>query len=145
MSVIAVLGRAGPVAAAKLRRPAASGCFQVDNDSELNASVSVAAPAFVGLHGLLALQEVEAEARPDRAARRRAGAMLAELSAMQRALLGGDASGLSAAIDGLSGLARDGTAALDPRLNAVLRAITMRAEIETARHATFPQHPAATR
>jgi len=145
MSVVAVLSRAGPFAAARLRPPAASGCFQVDDDSELNASVSVAAPAFVGLHGLLALQEAEAEARPDRAARRRAGAMLAQLSAMQRALLGGDASGLSAAIDNLSGLARDGAAALDPRLNAVMRAIMMRAEIETARHSASPQHPAAAR
>lgn len=146
MSRIAALGQTGSTAVARLRRPAATGRFQVDDGAEAHASVLTpsAAPAPVGLLGLLALQEAEADAVQDGAARRRAGAMLTELSAMQRALLRGDAHGLSAAIACLSGLAGKGAAALDPRLAGVMRAITMRAAIEAERHAVQQQRPAAT-
>jgi hypothetical protein len=145
MSMIAALGQLGPTTVTRLRRSAAFGRFQVDDASEWDASVlgSSAAPALVGLDSLLALQEAEADAVSDRATRRHAGAMLAELSAMQRALLQGDGAGLSVAVDCLSGLARQGRAALDPGLAAVMRAITLRAAIEAARHAAQQQHPAA--
>jgi hypothetical protein len=144
MSMIAALGQPGPATVTRPRRSAAFGRFQIDDPSESDASIfgSSAAPALVGLHGLLALQEAEADAVSDRATRRHAGAMLAELSAMQRALLQGNAAGLSVAVDCLSGLARQGRAALDPGLAAVMHAITLRAAIEAARHAA-QQHPAA--
>ena len=145
MSMIAALGRSGPTTVTRPRRSAASGRFQVDDTSELGASAlgSPATPALVGLEGLLALQEAEGDAVSDRTTRRHAGAMLAELSAMQRALLQGDAAGLTAAAACLSGLAHQGAAALDPRLAAVMRAITLRAAIEAGRYAAREQHPAA--
>jgi hypothetical protein len=86
------------------------------------------------LHNLLALQEAEADEVQDRAARRHAGSMLAELSILQRALLRADVTGMAASLTHLSSLARDGGVAHDPRLAAVVRAVAMRAAVEAARH-----------
>ncbi len=145
MSIVAALGKSAS-AVVRPRRPAGPGCFHVADDADLHAfaTASAAAPAPVGLHTLLVLQEAEADAVQDRAARRHAGSMLTELSAVQHALLRGNAPGISAALRRLSDLTRGSPAALDPRLAAVVRAIAMRAAVEAARHTPQPPYPAAT-
>lgn len=135
MSIIAALAQSTPTAM-RTRRLAGPGRFQIEGDAAPDASAAVAAPAPVGLHALLALQEAEANDVQDRAARRHAESMLAELSAMQRTLLQADAAGMATSLTRLSGLARDGAVALDPHLAAIVQAIAMRAAIEAARHAT---------
>lgn len=132
MSVVAALGQPA-LAALRSRRAAGPGGFRLLDEADAQAPAAAAGPAPVGLHGLLALQEAEADAVQDRAARRHAGAMLDDLSSMQRALLGGDPDATSAALGRLADAARRGPAAADPRLSAVVRAIAMRAEIESAR------------
>ncbi len=134
MSIVAALGQ--PAAAARRRRTAGPGGFRLLDDADLQtaAPAAAAAPAPVGLHTLLALQEAEADAVQDRAARRHAGSMLHELSAVQRALLQGDPAATSAALARLADAARHGPAALDPRLAGVVQVIAMRAAIEAARH-----------
>lgn len=134
MSIVAALGQPAS-AALRSRRAAGSGGFRLLEEADPQAPAAAAAPAPVGLHSLLALQEAEADAVQDRAARRHVGTMLDDLSSMQRALLGGDPDGTSAALARLADAARRGFAAADPRLGAVVRAIAMRAEIESARHA----------
>ncbi|GAC1435131.1 MAG: hypothetical protein NVSMB6_32020 [Burkholderiaceae bacterium] len=132
MSIIAALAPPTPTAA-RARRLAGPGQFYID-DTAPNAPAASLAPATVSLHSLLALQEAEADDVQDRAARRHAGSMLAELALIQRALLQADAAGMAASLSRLDGLTRDGVPAHDPRLAAVVRAIAMRAAIEAARH-----------
>lgn len=134
MSIIAALAPPAPIAV-RARRPAGPGRFHIEDDADLNAPAGVSAPAPVGLDSLLALQEAEANHRQDQAARRHAGSMLAELSALQRALLQDDTAGTATSLTRLSGLARGGAVAHDPRLAAVVRAVAMRAAVEAARHA----------
>lgn len=135
------MSQGGP---ARLRRPAGprgEHRFAVADGAEPQAhAASGAAP--VSLHSLLALQEAEAEAVQDRAARRHAGFMLEELSALQRALLGG-ADGGAVAADRLAVLARRSPAAADPRLAAVVQAIAVRAAVEAARRPSQHQQHAA--
>jgi hypothetical protein len=135
MSIVAALGQPAS-AALRARGKAGPSGFRVLDDADGPASAAVSAPAPVGLHGLLALQEAEADAVQDRAAWRHAGAMLDDLSSMQRALLGSDPDATSAALGRLADAARRGPAAADPRLGAVMRAIATRAAIEAARHAS---------
>ncbi len=141
MSIVAALGQPAS-AALRPRRAAGPGGFRLLDEADTLAPAPVSEPAPVGLHGLLALQEAEADAVQDRAARRHAGAMLDDLSSMQRALLGGDPDGTRAALSRLADAARRGPAAADPRLGAVVRAIAVRAEIEAARHAPRQPSPA---
>ena len=133
MSIVAPLGQ--PAAAARLRRTTGPGSFRLldDADIQIAAPAAAAAPAPAGLQTLLALQEAEADAAQDRAARRHAGSMLHELSVVQRALLQGNPIGMSAALARLADAARHGPAAIDPRLAAVVQAIAVRAAIEAAR------------
>ncbi len=133
MSIVAALGQ--PAAATRLRRTAGPSGFRLLDDADLQTAAPAAttAPAPVGLHTLLALQEAEADAAQDRAAQRHAGSMLDELSLVQRAVLQGDPIGTSAALARLADAARHGPAAIDPRLAAVVQAIAMRAAIEAAR------------
>lgn len=134
MSIVSPLGQPAS-AALRPRGKAGPGGFRLLNEADAPASAAVGGPAPVGLHGLLALQEAEADAVQDRAARRHAGAMLDDLSSMQRALLGGDPDGTAAALSRLADAARRGPAAADPRLGAVVQAIAMRAAVEAARRA----------
>lgn len=133
MSIIAALAPPTPTAA-RARRLAGPGQFCVDDDAAPNAPATVFAPAPVSLHSLLALQEAEADDVKDRAARRHAGSMLAELALVQRALLQADAAGMAVSLSRLDGLTRGGVLAHDPRLAAVVHAIAVRAAIEAARH-----------
>ena len=134
MSIVSPLGQPAS-AALRPRGKAGPGGFRLLDEADAPTSAAVGGPAPVGLHGLLALQEAEADAVQDRAARRHAGAMLDDLSSMQRALLGGDPDGTTAALSRLADAARRGPAAADPRLGAVVQAIAMRAAVEAARRA----------
>ncbi len=79
--------------------------------------------------GLVALQAGDAAVR-DREARRRGGAALQALAALQRALLAGEADP-----EALRALAAscEGPEASDPALAATLRAVSLRARVELAR------------
>lgn len=134
MSIVAPLGQPASAALRSRRAATGPGGFRVPGGTDAQASSATAGPAPVGLHGLLAMQEAETDAAQDRAARRHAGAMLDDLSSVQRALLGNDAEGTASALGRLADAARRSPAAADPRLGAVVRAIAMRAEIESARH-----------
>ncbi len=133
MSIIAALAAPTPTAA-RARRLAGPGQFYIDDDAAPNAPAAIFAPAPVSMHSLLALQEAEADDIQDRAARRHAKSMLAELALVQRALLQVDAAGMAASLSRLDRLTRGGVLANDPRLAAVVRAIALRAAIEAARH-----------
>lgn len=89
----------------------------------------------VTLGGMLALQEMESGAVEDRAARRRGQDLLAELAALQRALLeeGGEASS-RAALQRLVGLARAVPQAASPALRQAVAAIVLRSRVELARY-----------
>lgn len=134
MSIVTALGLQAP-AATRPRRAAGPNSFRLLDDADLHAPSAASASAPVGLHSLLTLQEAEGDAVQDRAARRHAGSMLHELSSVQRALLQGDPLGTSTALARLADAARHGAAAADPRLAAVVQAITMRAAVEAARRA----------
>lgn len=139
MSFVAALGQPAS-AALRSRRAAGPGGFRLLDEADPPAPAAAAAPVPVGLHSLLAMQESEADAVQDRAAWRHAGAMLDDLSTMQRALLGGDPGRASAALARLADAT--GRATADPRLGAVVRAIAVRAAIEAARHSPRSLPPA---
>ena len=116
---------------------AGAGGFRVADAPAGSGASTAAAP--VGLSGLLAMQEAEAGFVQDREARRHGQAVMAELAALQRELLGGG----GASLDRLAALGRHSPQAADPRLAAVLRAVQMRAQIELARRGLL-RHPGDT-
>jgi len=105
--------------------------FLIPESGDAVPTGALAPPASVGLHGLLVLQEAEAGAVQDRAAERHAESLLNALGLLQRGLLGGGTA--SVALDRLATMAQAGPTACDPRLAAVVRAVTLRAAIEAAR------------
>lgn len=121
------LGIATPTAAP--RRRAARAGFAVPEQA---AGAAGEIPAAVPLEALLAVQE-EAAAGPVRAreARRRARALLAELTALQRDMLADAVSG--ARLARLRALAADLPVPADPALRAALEQAVLRARIELAR------------
>lgn len=118
-------------AQARSRRTGGFTGFLVPENGDAVPTGPIAASASVGLHGLLALQEAEAGTVQDRAARRHAESLLDTLGLLQRGLLGGGT--VTVALDRLATMAQAGPAACDPRLAAVVRAVTLRAAIEAAR------------
>ena len=122
-------------------RPARGGAggFRVADGPAAAGAPSAAAPA--GLSGLLAMQEAEAGFVRDREARRHGDAVMAELAALQRELLGGEGGG--GALTRLATLARHAPGAADPRLGAILRAVLVRAQVELARRDVL-RHPGDT-
>lgn len=128
-------GIGGPTAPPAAIRPPAPGTtpgFAVPDETRGSAAAVQRPGGLVALAGLLALQG--AEMVPDargREARRRGRAVLAALSSLQGALLGGGdpdaaATQLAAAISALP-------ASADPGLHAILTAIKLRAMVELAR------------
>lgn len=97
-----------------------------------SAAGVAAAAAPASLLGLLALQEGETDAARDRAARRHGDALLRELAALQRGLLG-DADDLPGTLARLAALTEEGGEAANPDLAGIVRAVTLRARIELAR------------
>lgn len=130
MTVVKGVGAGAAVAGGRPAR-AAAGSFRLPAGAAgtMGSMAGVAAAAEVGLPGMLALQEVQAEPVADREARRHGQAMLAELAALQRSLLGAGADDLAR----LERLAAGGPEAEDPSLRAAVAAIRLRARIELAR------------
>jgi hypothetical protein len=112
------------------RRGRSAGGFTLDCTvaQRAGASCPAGAPAAAGL---FALQEDSGETPRDRAARRRGGAVLAALSALQAGVLAGDPS---AGAGHLAELLDDVPAPETPALATALGAVLLRARIELLRH-----------
>lgn len=125
--VVAGVSRSLPGAVA-LRRGGERGVFGVKPGRAERTDAAVATGG-VAMISLLAMQEAESDAQQDREARHHGEAVMDELVALQRALLGapgGDAGRLADL------LARPAQAA-DPHLAGLLRAVRLRGAIELAR------------
>jgi hypothetical protein len=126
--------RAGAITAATRSVPQqAAATFRLPETAS-EASEAAAPPGeatAVSLGTLLAAEALDREAVHDRAARRQGQAVLAGLTALQRALLeGGDPA---VALERLAGLVANLPQATDPCLAALLEAIALRARVELAR------------
>lgn len=121
---------AGPTARPRPGLPLSG--FAVPAKASPSSTVSAGQPtqAAAVLSGLLALQETDPDVR-DRSARRRGQDILAALAELQRALLAG--GGSADVLGRLAALTADLPRALDPRLERILAAITLRARVEMAR------------
>ena len=104
--------------------------FAVPDGSPVSdAPVGVAAP--VGFAGLVGLQEAPDDNAREEPARRHAGALLAELAALQRALLaGGDPSTVLGRLDTMLDVT---PATGSPALLTLIAAVRLRARVELAR------------
>ncbi len=102
----------------------AAGAAQEARETASAEGVTIAA-------SLIALQETIAAGDRDREAQGRADAMLDELAALQRAILGGGIS--PARLAALASLADQPGLAADPRLGEVVAAVSLRAKVELAR------------
>jgi hypothetical protein len=139
MDPITGLPPTGPLTRAGPRAAARGGGFSVADSGATPASVGTneaehVAEASLGV--LLALQEAATGGGDvrDRAARRRGHDLLAELAALQRAVLAGDPG--EDRLSRLADLAEQVPEAADPRLRDVLAAIALRARVEVARYAS---------
>jgi hypothetical protein len=142
MEIAAIVAQG--VSPAQRGRPRAGGpAFVAATDAQeaettgpaARAGGGIAAAAVSGLAALIALQEAEAAALRDREARRRGQALLAELAAVQRALLTSVTGQPDrASLHRLAALADQVPEAADPALAALVGAIAVRARVELARH-----------
>jgi hypothetical protein len=96
-----------------------------------SGAAATAAPQPPSAVSILALQELGGEAPADREARRHGQDMLAALTELQRALLGGDST--DATLRRLGELVTAVPLAADPRLAAMISAIVLRVRVELAR------------
>lgn len=132
MEPIRGVGGGGAIRGGRAGRGA--GGFRIDAAAPDAAGVGAAeAPAAASAIGLLALQESAPAAERDARAHRRGEAMLRELAALQRDLLGGRAD--PARLRRLADLAA-GEAAADPVLAEAVAAIALRVRVELARRET---------
>jgi len=113
------------------RTPAARGFAVPSSLPDTAQAEKAAAPEAVPLTSMLTLQELGSEASEDREARRHAQDMLAELAALQRALLAGENN--MGALQRLTELAAAVPRAADRRLAAMVSAIMVRVRVELAR------------
>jgi hypothetical protein len=132
MTAINGVGQAAPLGSAG-RPMARGGGFSVDGAAEGSAAAAAGAPADISLASLLALQSDEADEVRDRPARQRGHALLNALAALQRAMLAEGGVGREQ-LQALAGLADSVPDAADPRLRAAMDAITLRVQVELARH-----------
>ncbi|MFN6953906.1 MAG: flagellar assembly protein FliX [Acetobacteraceae bacterium] len=123
-SIGAAAGAGRPVGAA----PARHGGFRLP-EAAAAEHAAAAAPVSAALP-LLALQEAGDAAERDRRARRRGEALLADLGALQLALLEGrDPAAILGRLEALAA----GEAAADPHLAGILDEVRLRAKVEAAR------------
>ena len=148
------IGRSGGAVASRRRASASGFTLPPEAGPAIGAATDVqdagasgdSAPVFAAfMEGLLGLQErgaMDASSTPavrDREARRHGQALLSALAELQLALIGGGGGsgtprdGLKSLSERLSVLASTLPAAADPGLQAVVRAIGLRARIELAR------------
>jgi hypothetical protein len=127
----------GPIAmpARPGRAAGAQGRFRLPGEATAGASSetreTAGAEAVTIAASLIALQETIAAGDRDREAQGRADAMLDELAALQRAMLGGGIS--PARLAALAALADQPGLAADRRLAEVVGAVSLRAKVELAR------------
>lgn len=129
-SINGVTRAAGPTPRRPAKGSTEAGGFNVP-DSQAQATDEAAPMVETSLDGMLALQEAQSTAVGDREARRQGQDILAELARLQRALLSGEDD--SASLERLAALVENAPPAEDPRLQAVLDAVRLRARIEMAR------------
>jgi len=128
MSGVRGIGAAGAAGRAGAAAPARHGGFRLP-DSASAGRAAEAQPVSAALP-LLAVQEAGDATERDRRARRRGEAMLAELGAVQLALLEGrDPAAILGRLESLAA----GEAASDPRLAEILAEVRLRAKVEAAR------------
>jgi hypothetical protein len=128
MSSVRGIGAAGAAGRPGVASPARHGGFRLSDPASAGRTAD-AAPVSAALP-LLALQEVGDATERDRRARRRGEAMLAELGALQLALLEGrDPAAILGRLEALAA----GEAASDPRLAEILAEVRLRAKVEAAR------------
>jgi hypothetical protein len=125
------IGPAAPATRGPARTATRAAGFSVPEQAAPAAAGSASASE-VALAGMLALQEADAGQVRDRAARRHATDVLAELAALQRALLLGEPD--AATLRRLADLAGAVPEADDPGLRAAVAAVILRARVELARH-----------
>ena len=133
MSIISGLGPPSPANRTSARPDQPSPGFAVSVPARASATEAPPEAPAVMLAGLLALQAEDCDESRDRAARRRGQDLLAALATLQRALL----SEGGVPVDQLRELERmvaDMPPASDPRLRAIMDAITLRVRIELARY-----------
>jgi hypothetical protein len=132
---ISGLEPAAPIGGTGSRQGRSASGFSVPAAARGGTAAAASEAPAVMLSGLLALQAEDSGDVQDREARRHGLDLLAELAALQRALLT-DGAVPGANTDDLRRLARLAAslpAAADPRLAAVLEAIVLRARVELAR------------
>jgi len=126
----------GPIGTVTPRQSARGGRFTVADATATAPSAGTEQAEDVtdiSLAGLLALQEeVGGGQARDREARRRGRDLLAELAALQRALLSGPPG--AERLARLADLAAAVPEAADPRLREAVNAIALRARVEAARY-----------
>ena len=127
----------GPIGGS-VTRPGRSGAgFSVPTAAGGGKAAATAGASSVDLAGLLALQSENPDEVQEREARRHGHNLLAELAALQRALLADDAEPVPLdQLQRLERLAAAQPATADPKLREVLEAITLRARVELARFET---------
>jgi hypothetical protein len=107
------------------------GKFSVsDGATPLANKARLSTTAGIDLDSMLALQAVDEASEHDRTARKRGTAMIAALTKLQRITLADQDP--SQALSALNDLTADSPAADDPGLQAILRAIKLRARVEIA-------------
>jgi hypothetical protein len=135
MTVINGLGPVSPISGTAARQGRAAAGFGVPTAARAGGTIAAEEAPAVMLAGLLALQAEDSGEELDREARRHGHDLLAELAALQRALLADGADG-GVPVDQLHRLATLAAAvpaAADPHLREVMEAITLRARVELAR------------
>jgi Class II flagellar assembly regulator len=132
MSVISGLGAASPADRTSARPEQPAGGFAVSVPVRARAAEAPAEPPAVLLAGLLALQAEDCDDSRDRNARRRGQDLLAQLAALQRALLSEGGVPVDQLRE-LERLAADAPPASDPHLREIMDAITLRVRVELAR------------
>ena len=128
----------GPIGGSGARPGRSTAGFSVPTAAGGGKAAAAAGASSVDLAGLLALQSENPDEVQEREARRHGHNLLAELAALQRALLADDAE-QGVPLDQLQRLERLAAAqpaTADPQLREVLEAITLRARVELARFET---------
>jgi hypothetical protein len=121
-----------PIRPRAVSRAASRSSFTMPPEpADTSQAAAVAETPAMSPASMLSLQEVGGETVEDREARRHGNDMLAALGELQRALLAGgtDAGALQRLVDLSTSVVR----ATDPRLAALVSAITVRARVELAR------------
>lgn len=128
MSGVRGIGATGGAGRPGAAAPARHGGFRLPESASAERAVE-AAPVTAAMP-FLALQEAGDATERDRRARRRGDAMLADLGALQLALLEGrDPAAILGRLEELAA----GEAASDPRLAEILDEVRLRAKVEAAR------------